>query len=58
MRMRLEWKVNRSSGRSASRARNIPGISVSIVVLELGTISPTRYVFCVLSVIAILLSSR
>jgi hypothetical protein len=58
MRMRLEWKVNRTSGRSASRARNILGISVSIVVLELGTINPTRYVFCILSVTVILLYSR
>ena len=37
MRMRLEWKVNRS-GATASRARNIAGTSVSIVTLELGTI--------------------
>jgi hypothetical protein len=37
MRMRLEWNVNRS-GSTASRARNIAGISVSIVVFELGTI--------------------
>jgi hypothetical protein len=56
--VRLEWKVNRSFGSSASRARNILGISVSIVVLELGTISPTRYVYCVPSVTVMLLSLR
>lgn len=39
--MRAEWKVN-SSGRIAPRAINIRGISVSIVVLELGTIWPIR----------------
>ena len=41
MRIRLEWKVKRS-GRMPSRARSIAGISVSIVVLELGTIWPMR----------------
>ena len=41
MRMRLEWKVKRS-GRIAWRAVSIAGISVSIVVLELGTIWPMR----------------
>ena len=41
MRMREEWKVKRS-GRIASRARSIAGISVSIVTLELGTIWPMR----------------
>lgn len=39
--MRAEWKVN-SSGRIAPRAISIRGISVSIVVLELGTIWPIR----------------
>lgn len=39
--MRAEWKVN-SSGRIAPRAVSIRGISVSIVVLELGTIWPIR----------------
>ena len=42
IRMRLEWNVNRSSGTSASRAFRMAGISVSIVVLELGTIWPMR----------------
>ena len=42
MRMRLEWNVKRSSGASGSRARSSAGISVSIVTLELGTISPRR----------------
>ncbi|MNV81216.1 hypothetical protein D3C71_1748660 [compost metagenome] len=37
MRMRLLWNVKRS-GRMASRARSMAGISVSMVVLELGTI--------------------
>jgi ABC-type transport system involved in cytochrome c biogenesis permease subunit len=37
MRMRLEWNVKRS-GKCASRLRSMRGISVSIVVLELGTI--------------------
>jgi hypothetical protein len=37
IRIRLEWNVNRS-GSTASRARSIAGISVSIVVFELGTI--------------------
>ena len=41
MRMRLEWKVKRS-GSIPSRARSTAGISVSIVVLELGTICPMR----------------
>ncbi|MFW8643264.1 hypothetical protein ACOJBO_13070 [Rhizobium beringeri] len=41
MRMRLEWKVKRS-GRISWRAISIAGISVSIVVLELGTIWPIR----------------
>ena len=40
-RIRLEWKVKRS-GSTASRARRMAGISVSIVVLELGTIWPIR----------------
>jgi hypothetical protein len=35
--MRLEWKVKRS-GRMDWRAVSMAGISVSIVVLELGTI--------------------
>src|ERR1700731_3945966 len=39
--IRLEWKVNRSE-RMASRARNMAGISVSMVVFELGTICPIR----------------
>jgi hypothetical protein len=34
--------VKRSSGASGSRARSSAGISVSIVRLELGTISPRR----------------
>ena len=41
MRMRDEWKLKRS-GSTASRPRSIAGISVSIVVLELGTICPMR----------------
>ena len=41
MRMREEWKVKRS-GSTASRARSIAGISVSIVTFELGTMRPTR----------------
>jgi hypothetical protein len=41
MRMRLEWKLNRW-GSTASRARSTAGISVSIVVFELGTICPMR----------------
>jgi len=41
MRMRLEWKVKRS-GRTAWRAMSMAGISVSIVVFELGTIWPMR----------------
>ena len=41
MRMRLAWNVKRS-GNTCSRARNIAGISVSMVVLELGTIKPMR----------------
>src|SRR5262245_18113929 len=44
IRIRLEWNVKRSD-RILSRARNIAGISVSIVELELGTISPMQYVF-------------
>src|SRR5579871_3459337 len=42
MRMREEWKVKRSSWISRCRAFSIAGISVSIVVLELGTIWPMR----------------
>ncbi len=41
IRMRLEWKVKRS-GSTDSRPRRIAGISVSIVVFELGTICPIR----------------
>ena len=41
MRMREEWKVKRS-GSTASRARSIAGISVSMVTFELGTMRPTR----------------
>jgi hypothetical protein len=41
MRIRLEWKVKRS-GSMVSRARSMAGISVSMVVLELGTIWPIR----------------
>jgi hypothetical protein len=41
MRMRLEWNVNRS-GRTCWRSVSMAGISVSIVVLELGTICPIR----------------
>jgi len=39
--MRLAWKLKRS-GRICSRARSMAGISVSMVVLELGTICPMR----------------
>ncbi|HUG25437.1 hypothetical protein [Piscinibacter sp.] len=39
--MRLEWKVKRSAA-TASRARSIAGISVSMVVFDEGTICPTR----------------
>ena len=46
MRMRLEWKVKRSSGASGSRARISAGISVSIVTLELGTISAEAITAC------------
>src|SRR2546426_676617 len=42
IRIRLAWKVNVSPGSAASRARNIAGSSVSIVVLELGTMRPIR----------------
>ncbi|MCY1219406.1 hypothetical protein D9M72_313800 [compost metagenome] len=45
MRMRLEWKVKRS-GRICWRASSIAGISVSMVVFELGTIWPMRKTFC------------
>jgi hypothetical protein len=38
---RLEWKVKRSPVTRARRA-SISGTSVSIVVFELGTISPMR----------------
>src|SRR5260370_25857247 len=41
IRMRLEWKVKRSGPRN-SRWRKSAGTSVSIVVLELGTIWPIR----------------
>ncbi len=41
MRMRAEWNVKRS-GSTPSRARSMAGISVSIVMLELGTIWPMR----------------
>ena len=41
MRRRAEWNVNRS-GAWRSRRRNSSGSSVSIVVFELGTISPIR----------------
>src|SRR5688572_11863054 len=47
MRIRLEWKVKRS-GRICRRALSMAGISVSIVVFELGTIWPIRYVFCMI----------
>jgi hypothetical protein len=40
--MRAEWNVNRS-GATSSRRRSSAGISVSMVVFELGTIIPTRY---------------
>ena len=43
IRMRAEWTVNRSCGRTCARIGSMAGISVSIVVLELGTMSPTRY---------------
>ncbi|MDJ0381987.1 hypothetical protein [Streptomyces sp. G-G2] len=42
MRIRLEWKVKRSSGRRVSRARRTAGTSVSMMTLELGTIWPVR----------------
>ncbi len=42
MRIRLEWKVNLSSGRTAWRARRMAGTSVSMVTFELGTIWPMR----------------
>ncbi|CAM5285671.1 hypothetical protein SAVIM40S_01374 [Streptomyces avidinii] len=42
MRIRLEWKVKRSSGTTARRARRTAGTSVSMVTLELGTIWPMR----------------
>ena len=38
----LEWNV-KLSGSSSARRRRSSGISVSIVVFELGTISPMRY---------------
>src|SRR6476646_5409619 len=41
MRMREEWNVERSA-KCCSRARSIAGISVSIVVLDDGTIWPMR----------------
>jgi len=41
MRIRAEWKVNCSRATSA-RPRRRSGISVSIVVFELGTMRPTR----------------
>ncbi|KAF1042627.1 MAG: hypothetical protein GAK34_02783 [Delftia tsuruhatensis] len=44
MRMRLEWKVKRSCGRSVEWACSMAGTSVSMVVLELGTIWPMRNV--------------
>jgi hypothetical protein len=43
IRMRPTWTVKRSCGRTCPRMRSMAGISVSIVVLELGTMSPTRY---------------
>jgi hypothetical protein len=43
IRIRLEWKVNRSSGSTCSRSRIIRGSSVSIVRFELGTIMPMRW---------------
>src|SRR5690554_112153 len=46
IRMRLEWKVKRS-GSTCSRARSIAGISVSMVVFELGTICPIRNVLLI-----------
>jgi hypothetical protein len=42
IRTRALWNVNLSSGRTRSRLRSSWGTSVSIVVLELGTIRPTR----------------
>jgi hypothetical protein len=42
MRIREEWKVKRSSVMTFSRAPRIAGISASIVVFELGTMSPSR----------------
>ena len=41
-RTRLEWNV-KVSGSISSRRRRSSGISVSIVVFELGTTSPMRY---------------
>src|SRR5581483_2009082 len=43
IRIRLEWNVKRS-GAAAARRASMAGISVSIVVFELGTMSPMRYV--------------
>ena len=47
IRIRLEWKVKRS-GSTPSRARSMAGISVSMVVLELGTIWPMRNAFFII----------
>ncbi len=47
MRIRLEWNVKRpSSGATRSCAWKIAGISVSMVVFELGTIWPIRIDAC------------
>jgi hypothetical protein len=43
MRMRLEWNVKRS-GRMVWRPSSVAGISISIVVFELGTIWPIHKV--------------
>ncbi len=45
MRIREEWNVNCSSGYIEYREVSMAGISVSIVVLELGTIWPIRKLF-------------
>src|SRR5215211_692460 len=54
MRTRALWKVKVSCGRSRSRSRRSEGTSVSMVVFELGTISPMRCIpFMVSSRVAV-----
>ena len=50
IRRRALWKENVSSGRTRSRARRSAGTSVSIVVFELGTSSPTRCIAVIVPV--------